>query len=196
MRVRPPCDPCTNTSPSDKAGGIALFLPLTDSQQEVHHLTHSVNPAVPPSGTGCAECLESGGLVVTPTTVCGVRPHRMLRQLARPARDCARQLVRSPCHPQLRTRRGLVLELPNQRVHGRASPRTPAASSRRPTRAWTSRTGPRKLARPLGGVMTMQWVATSSGAVPCQNEISPEAESARSSYHGVVRVIPDEPKGC
>jgi len=102
-------------------------------------------------------------LVATPTTVHGVRPHWMLRQLAQPARDRACELVRALCHPQLRARRGLVLELPNKRIHGRASPRTPAASSPRPTRAWTRWTGSRQLARPFGGIVTTRWVATALG---------------------------------
>ena len=94
------------------------------------------------------------GLVVTPETVCGMRPHRMLRQLAEPARDRPRQLVGSHRHMQLRAGRGLVLGLPNERIHGRASSRTSAASSPRPTRARTSRTGSPKLARPVGGIVT------------------------------------------
>jgi hypothetical protein len=104
------------------------------------------------------------GLVVAPTTVCRVRPYWMLRQLAQPARDRACELVRPPCHTQFRARRGLVLGLPHKQIRGRASPRTPAASSRRSTRAWTSRTGPRQLARPFGGIVTTHWVATHTPA--------------------------------
>ena len=87
----------------------------------------------------------------------------MLRQFAQPARDRACELVRSRCHSQLRARRGLVLELPNKRIHGRASSRTSAASSPRPTCAWTRRTSSRQLARPLGGIVTTPWVATALG---------------------------------
>jgi hypothetical protein len=92
------------------------------------------------------------GLVVPSTTMCGVRPHRVLRQLTQPARNRACELVRSLDHPELRARRGLVLGLPDQRVSRRTSPRTPAASSPRPTRARTSRTGAGQLAGSLGGI--------------------------------------------
>ena len=95
-----------------------------------------------------------GGLVAAPTTVYGVRPHWMLRQLAQPARDRARELLGSLCHLQFRAWRGLVLELSNKRIHARASTRTPATSSPRPTGTWASRTGPRQLARALGGIVT------------------------------------------
>ena len=127
------------------------------------NMTNSLDPEVPPSGTGCVECLESGGwwLHLRRCTECGHigccdnSPSR--------ARDRSCELVRSPCHLQLRARRGLVLELPNKRVHRRASPRTPAASSPRPTSAWTSRTGPRQLASPFGGIVTTPWVPTALG---------------------------------
>jgi hypothetical protein len=101
-------------------------------------------------------------VVAPPATVCGVRPHRLLRQLARPARHCACDRFGSPGHLQLRAGRGLVLELPNKRIHGRTWARTPAASSARPTRTWPSRTGPRQLAGPVVGFVTL-WAATSSG---------------------------------
>jgi hypothetical protein len=113
------------------------------------------------------------GLVAAPTAVCGVRPHWMLRQLSQPARDRACELFRSPSNPQLRARRGLVLELPNKRIHGRASPRTPAASSGRPTCAWTNRTSPRQLARPFGGVVTTtDWADALAGRDPQIQQIS------------------------
>jgi hypothetical protein len=92
-------------------------------------------------------------LVATPTTVCRVRAHRVLRQLAQPARVCACEVFRSPCHPQFRAGRRLVLELPNERIHGGTTPRTAAASSRRPARSWARRAGPRQLAGPPGGIV-------------------------------------------
>ncbi len=100
------------------------------------------------------------GLVAAPTKVCGVRPYWMLRQLAQPARHRPCELVRSPCHPQLRARRRLVLELPHPRLHARAPPGASAASSPRPTRTWASWASPRQLARALGGVVTAPCIAT------------------------------------
>src|SRR5580704_13521607 len=80
----------------------------------------------------------------------------MLRQLPEPARDRARDLVGSLCHPQLRARRGLVLGLSNKRIRGRAAPCTSGASSPRPTRTWTSRTGSCQLARPVDGIVNSE----------------------------------------
>jgi hypothetical protein len=94
------------------------------------------------------------GVVATPTALRGVRPHWVLRQLTQPARDRSRPLVRSPCHPQFRARRGLVLGLQDKRICRRSSSRTPAAPSCQPTGAGPGRTGPWQLARAFGRDMT------------------------------------------
>lgn len=69
-------------------------------------------------------------LVVSPAPVCAVRPYRLLRHLAIAAcqRACGRDW--SSAHPELRARRGVVLELPGERdIRGWSCAGAAAASS-------------------------------------------------------------------
>jgi hypothetical protein len=74
-------------------------------------MTAAVDPSVAPSGIGCAECDAAGGWWVHLRAVCGLRPHRLLRRLAGPARDEALARDRAPDHPIVRAGRRLVLGL-------------------------------------------------------------------------------------
>src|SRR5580704_10988716 len=85
---------------------------------------------------------RSRGLVVPPAPLYPVRAHRLLRLLARPARQCARGGDGSPADPQLRARRGVVLELRGEPdVLQRPGPGPARAPSRRPAGTWPG--GPR-----------------------------------------------------
>ena len=92
---------------------------------------------------------RGGRLVVPPAPVRPVRAHRLLRLVAVPARQRARQGGRPPGHPELRAARGVVLELPG-RPAVRARTRTGAAAPppAQPDHARPGRPGPRRLAGP------------------------------------------------
>lgn len=92
---------------------------------------NGIDPSVPPSGPGCAECEAMRRLVVPPATLRTVRPYRLLRRLPRQARDGPHTGHRAPGHPQLRTGRILVLQLPDLR-HLRLGP--PPGTPREPPR--------------------------------------------------------------
>ena len=74
---------------------------------------------VAPSGNGCVECLRMGTRWVHLRRCTDVRPHRLLRQLARAARDRPLPRDRASDHPVVRTGRGLVLVL-RRRDHVRS----------------------------------------------------------------------------
>jgi hypothetical protein len=150
VRVRHRCDPYTSTSRSNRAGGTPVSLPLTPipSRRFKHDKCYRSGRST--NRNWLRGLSRLWRMVVAPTTLRGVRAHRMLRQLPESARNGPCDLVGSPCHPQLRAGRGLVLELPDQQIHKWTPPRTSAASSPRPAGAWSSRPGSRQLARPPG----------------------------------------------
>ena len=85
-----------------------------------------------------------GRLVAAPAPLHPVRPHRLLRQLAVPARHRARQGDRPPGDPQLRAGGELVLVLPEPRTSTRRARSSPPRSTTR----WTSRCPARPAACP------------------------------------------------
>ena len=85
---------------------------------------------VPETIAGCEECLRDRRTVAAPADVHDVRPHRLLRLVAQPARDRARARERPSGHPLGGARRGLVLVLRGRGgVHGRRRRRRTAVSS-------------------------------------------------------------------
>ena len=68
-----------------------------------------IDPAVPPSGAGCAECLATDGwwFHLRRCAACGA--HRLLRLLAVAARQPPRRRRGAPDRRQLRAGRVLVL---------------------------------------------------------------------------------------
>ncbi len=61
VRVRLQYGPYTSTLPSDLARVVALSLTVDRFSNRGANMTNFIDPEVPPSGTGCVECLESGG---------------------------------------------------------------------------------------------------------------------------------------
>ncbi len=87
------------------------------------------------------------GLVAAPAPVHPVRPHRLLRQLAVPARHPACQGDRSPGHPLLRAGRGVVLVLPERGLlRDRPGARRPDEPPGRPAHPGPVRPRPAQLA--------------------------------------------------
>ena len=111
----------------------------------------SVDPSVPPSGPGCADC--DGGrparVVGAPAPLRRVRARRVLRLLTGPARDRARRRHRAPRRAELRAGRGLVLGLRRRGrwSTARRSPRRPPGPSEQSVPR-SAGTGPGRLARP------------------------------------------------
>jgi hypothetical protein len=87
-------------------------------------------------------------LVASSTPLRPMRAHRLLRLLPLAARKPPRSRCRSPADPQLRTWRGLVLELHHRSVLRRSAARPTRASSARSAYAWTRRASTGGLAAP------------------------------------------------
>src|SRR6478752_9664671 len=87
-------------------------------------------------------------VVVPPAPLRPVRAHRLLRQLTRAARQRPFATVGSPADPELRTGRGLVLELPGWAVLQRPGPVPAAQPPGRPAGAGPGRARARRLAQP------------------------------------------------
>src|SRR3984893_18732567 len=87
-------------------------------------------------------------LVVPPAPLCSLRPHRLLRLIAEPARKRSCQSARPYGHKKLRARRGLVLRLRNRRRLGRSSLSAARAPSARAADAGSCRQGAARLAAP------------------------------------------------
>ncbi|CAA9219279.1 MAG: Isopeptidase T, partial [uncultured Blastococcus sp.] len=85
-------------------------------------------------------------VVVPPPPLRAVRARRVLRLLPQPARPRPRGLLRPPGGPQLRARRGLVLELRHRAAGGRGGAGPAAAPSRRPAGTGPARSGAGRLA--------------------------------------------------
>ena len=77
-------------------------------------MTNFIDPEVPPSGTGCAECLESGGWWFHLRRCAGCGHIGCCDNSPSQHATAHAELVGSPRHPQFRARRGLVLELQDQ----------------------------------------------------------------------------------
>ena len=75
------------------------------------HLDSVTVTEAPGEIAGCEDCLKIGGTLGAPAHVPGVRPHRLLRQLAEPPRHRAHPRDRASDHPLGRARRGLELVL-------------------------------------------------------------------------------------
>jgi hypothetical protein len=84
-------------------------------------------------------------LVASPSAVCGVRPHRMLRQFSESACVQACGCDRTPDHYELRTRRGLVLRLRETADGQRCGITSPALASGGSNRTRTVRKSPSQL---------------------------------------------------
>ena len=114
-----------------------VWLPLTQPDREAPmttctHLDHVHVTELPEAVDGCEDCLAAGDAVAAPAHLPGVRPRRLLRQLAEPARERARRASGAPDHPLARAGRGLVVVL--RRRGGDAHPGGPGrdrASRRR-----------------------------------------------------------------
>src|SRR5262245_34130602 len=85
-------------------------------------------------------------LVVPPPSLRPMRPHRLLRLVAVAARPRARRRLGASCRVQLRTGRGLVLELRRFRVRVRTGARSPGAPPARPAGPGPARAGAVRLA--------------------------------------------------
>ena len=111
-----------------------------------------IDPSVPPSGEGCVECEAAGGWWVhlRRCAQCGHIGCCDTSPVA--ARHRARDRDRAPVHPQLRARRGLVLQLRDQGDLRGPRTRAAAAPSGRPGSAGTQGAGTERLAdaRTLG----------------------------------------------
>ena len=106
-----------------------------------------IDPTIPPSGTGCVECLATGWMVVPPSSVRAVRTHRLLRLVAVTAREPSRDRRPASHRPQLRARGRLVLGLRQRAVRGRSTAGPARAPSARSADAGTRRPGPAGLGR-------------------------------------------------
>jgi hypothetical protein len=91
-------------------------------------------------------CGGRPGLVVAPAPLCPMRPCRLLRRLAQPARACPRRKRGPPLCQKLRTGRRLVLLLPGRGVHRGRRARAAELTSTPPTSARPRREGPIQLA--------------------------------------------------
>src|SRR5579862_1486213 len=82
---------------------------------------------------------DRGRLVVPPSALCQVRAHRLLRLVARAARQPSRGGCRAPHHPQLQAGRGMVLGLHPGAVRPRSRARAAAPPPAEPARPRTGR---------------------------------------------------------
>ena len=103
-------------------------------------MASSIDPEVPPSGTGCVECLESGGWWVhlRRCTQCGhigCCDDSLERHASAHANSSGHPVIRS-----FEPGEDWFWNYPDEPIRGRAPPRTPSASSPRPTGAGS---GPR-----------------------------------------------------
>ena len=132
--------PLTASASSDRRPAPAA----TTAKEQQMTAMPGIDPTVPPSGAGCAECEASGGWWVHLRRCAAVRARGLLRYLAVAARDRARQGLGARDDPELRAGRGLVLQLPDRRaVRGRPGPRAAAAPPGQPAGARPGRAGAR-----------------------------------------------------
>ena len=92
-RRRVPPDPDSGRAPAALSSRPTMTAPAPDSCSHLD-AAETRHAAVNPSGHGCVECLKSRRRLGPPAAVHDVRPRRLLRQLAGPARDEA--LPRAP----------------------------------------------------------------------------------------------------
>src|SRR3954452_12280754 len=121
-----PSTSCRNPEQRRDSRGAGTPLPsvLTHRQGVSHGGTavlasaHEQRTRHRPGGatqwTGVHGVHAGGGMVVPPAPLRHLRARRVLRLLPVPARDPALPRERSRDDPELRTRRGLVLELPHR----------------------------------------------------------------------------------
>src|SRR5437867_1884872 len=90
--------------------------------------------------------MPGGGRLVVPSApLRGVRAHRLLRLVTIAACAQARRRGRAPDHPELRTGRGLVLELRDRGAVGGTGAGSAGLSPRRPAGTRTGRAGAARL---------------------------------------------------
>ena len=116
-------------------------------------------------------------LVVPPAPLCSLRPHRLLRLIAEPARERSCQSERPHSHKKFRARRGLVLRLRNRRRHGRSSVSAARAPSDRAADAGSCRQGAARLAAPPP--LTGDIGVTRGGPRPPKALLAPEPQQVR-----------------
>ena len=104
-------------------------------------------------------------LVVPPSSLRRLRPHRLLRLVAIPARQPPRGRRRSSGGPELRARRGLVLGLRERALHGGPGVGSAPPSPARPTRAGTNGSCAPRLGTAVA--LTCSTRATQH-SIPCQ----------------------------
>src|SRR5438128_532978 len=120
---------------------------------------------------------RQGRLVVPPAPLCSLRPHRLLRLIAEPARERSCQSERPHSHKKFRARRGLVLRLRNRRRHGRSSVSAARAPSARAADAGSCWQGAARLAAPPP--LTGDIGVTRRGLRPPKALLAPEPQQVR-----------------